>query len=218
MNAAATSALLPSAADLAVPAPDGGAAVSASNLRDAAVAALQRQFGCDLAQARRVREVALALHRDAAPDAGLDEYRELAWAWACALHELGRCVSHHDHHRHGAYLVEHADAAGFTAAQQRRLADLVLSQRGGLKKLEAALARRPFARQVLCLRLAAIRCHARRDAAGARLRLETLGGRRHALRWERASPPADPRTLHLLQEEVALWAQQGPLELLLQAG
>ncbi|MDZ5457455.1 hypothetical protein [Azohydromonas lata] len=215
MNAAATSALLLCTAEPAVPAPDGAAAVSAANLRDAAVAALQRQFGCDLAQARRVREVALALHRDAAPDAGLEEYRELAWA--CALHELGRCISHHDHHRHGAYLVEHADAAGFTAAQQRRLADLVLAQRGGLKKLEAALARRPFARQVLCLRLAAIRCHARRDVAGPRLRLQTLGGRRHALRWERASPPADPRTLHLLQEEVALWAQQGPLELLLQA-
>lgn len=216
MNAALTSALPPVALDLPLPGHDGAATVSAANLRDAAVAALQRQFRCDLDQARRVREVALALHRDAAPQAGLDEYRELAWA--CALHELGRCISHHDHHRHGAYLMEHADAAGFTQPQQRRLADLILAQRGGLKKLEAPLARRPFARQVLCLRLAAIRCHARRDVAGPRLLLKTLGGRRHALRWDPADGPADPRTLHLLQEEAALWAQQGPLELVLDAG
>ena len=46
-------------------------------------------------------------------------------------------VSHHDHHRHSAYLVANVDAAGFSQSQQRRIGELVLGQRGGLRKLEA---------------------------------------------------------------------------------
>jgi exopolyphosphatase/guanosine-5'-triphosphate,3'-diphosphate pyrophosphatase len=187
----------------------------AADLRDASVATLQRQFRCDLAQARRVHDTALVLHRDIAPDAGADERRELAWA--CALHEIGRCISHHDYHRHSAYLMGQVDAAGFSQTQQQRIAELILVQRGGLKKAEAALARRPFARQALCLRLAAIRCHARRDAHSPRLRLAPMGSHRHALRWEPGSIPPDPRTLHLLREEIALWGQHGYFELLWKA-
>jgi exopolyphosphatase/guanosine-5'-triphosphate,3'-diphosphate pyrophosphatase len=187
----------------------------AADLRDASVAALQRQFRCDLPQARRVHEAALALHRDIAPDASSDEYRELAWA--CALHEMGRCVSHHDYHRHSAYLMGHVDAAGFSQSQQQRIAELILAQRGGLRKVEASLARRSFARQALCLRLAAIRCHARRDGQGPRLRLDPTSARRHALRWEPGGIPPDSRTLHLLREEVTLWAQHGYFELLFKA-
>ena len=49
-------------------------------------------------------------------------------------------VSHHDHHRHSAYLLAHVDAPGFSQSQQRHLAALVLGQRGGLRKVEATLA------------------------------------------------------------------------------
>jgi exopolyphosphatase/guanosine-5'-triphosphate,3'-diphosphate pyrophosphatase len=185
------------------------------DLRDASVSALQQQFHCDLAQAKRVHDAALALHHDIAPDAAADERRELAWA--CALHEIGRCVSHHDFHRHSAYLMGHVDAAGFSQSQQRRIAELILAQRGGLKKVEASLARRSFARQALCLRLAAIRCHARREGDGARLRLTSVSASRHTLRWEPEGIAPDPRTLHLLREEIALWAQQGYYSLSLQA-
>ncbi|MDZ5457445.1 Ppx/GppA phosphatase family protein [Azohydromonas lata] len=187
----------------------------APDLRDASVAGLQRQFHCDLAQARRVHDVAMALHRDIAADASADERRELAWA--CALHEVGRCVSHHDFHRHSAYLIGHVDAAGFSQSQQRRIAELVLAQRGGLKKVEASLARRSFARQALCLRLAAIRCHARRDSEAPRLRMDPVNATRHNLRWEPGDVPADPRTLHLLREEIAQWGQQGHFTLTLKA-
>ena len=77
-------------------------------------------------------------------------------------------VSHHDHHRHSAYLVSHVDAPGFSQSQQRRLGELVLGQRGGLRKIEAGLSRELTAWQVLCLRLAVIECHARGevDASG----------------------------------------------------
>ena len=80
------------------------------DMRDASVAELQTRFAVDTAQAQRVAAVALALFDAAVPDAEADTRRELAWA--CALHEMGLMVSHHDHHRHSAYLLTHVDAPG----------------------------------------------------------------------------------------------------------
>jgi exopolyphosphatase / guanosine-5'-triphosphate,3'-diphosphate pyrophosphatase len=111
-------------------------------MRDASVAELQRRFGVDTAQAARVAAVALALFDSACPTADADDARR-ELGWACALHEMGLMVSHHDHHRHSAYLLAHVDAPGFSQSQQRRMADLVLGQRGGLRKIEAALASEP---------------------------------------------------------------------------
>ena len=90
-------------------------------------------------------------------------------------------VSHHDHHRHSAYLLAHVDAPGFSQSQLRRIGDLVLGQRGGLRKIEAQAAGRAFAWQLLCLRLAVIVCHARGDGrpgASCALRRRRAAGRR----------------------------------------
>jgi exopolyphosphatase/guanosine-5'-triphosphate,3'-diphosphate pyrophosphatase len=185
-----------------------------TDMRDDSVAALQQRFDVDVAQATRVAAVALALF-DAVPPAAqgpalTDARRELGWA--CALHELGLMVSHHDHHRHSAYLLAHVDAPGFSQSQQRRVADLVLGQRGGLRKIEAQLSNEVFAWQVLCLRLAAIKCHARGDADAGALSLQAKG-REATLTFTAAWAEAHPRTLFLLREEVAAWGRGGPLRL-----
>jgi exopolyphosphatase/guanosine-5'-triphosphate,3'-diphosphate pyrophosphatase len=182
--------------------------------RDASVAELQRRFAADTAQAGRVAQVALALFDAAMPDAAADTRSELAWA--SALHELGLLVSHHDHHRHSAYLLTHADVAGFSQSQQRRMGELVLGQRGGLRKLEPQLASETFAWQVLCLRLAVIICHARDDASPRALTLRAKG-RDASLGWSTEWADTHPRTLFLLREEAAAWARSGPLRLLLPA-
>ena len=126
-------------------------------------------------------------------------------------------VSHHDHHRHSAYLMAHVDAPGFSQSQQRRIADLVLGQRGGLRKLETALAQEGFAWQVLCLRLAVIACHARESVP--RGRAGAARGRRRGPAWDGrpAGPSAAQRTHFLLQEEAAAWQRHGPLRLQLPA-
>ncbi|MCR5883203.1 Ppx/GppA family phosphatase [Rhizobacter sp. J219] len=182
--------------------------------RDASVAELQQRFEVDVPQARRVADVALALHAAVTPSADPALARELGWA--AALHELGMMVSHHDHHRHSAYLLGHVDAAGFSQSQQRRLADLVLAQRGGLRKVEAQLAQETFAWQALCLRLAIILCHAR---TGAQAEVLTL--QRRGTQAELAVPPGwaatHPRTLFLLNEEAAVWERSGALRLQIQA-
>ncbi|HQC98636.1 MAG TPA: exopolyphosphatase, partial [Aquabacterium sp.] len=130
--------------------------------------------------------------------------------------EIGLMVSHHDHHRHSAYLVGHVDAAGFSQSQQRRMASLVLGQRGGLRKLEPLLDNERFAWQVLALRLAVTKCHARGPVDQKALRLQR-DGRTARLRYRSAWALANPRTLHLLREEAEAWAKQDTLRLVLEA-
>ncbi len=182
------------------------------DIRDASATELQSRFVVDTAQAQRVAAVALALFDAAMPDTDADSRRELGWA--CALHEVGLMVSHHDHHRHSAYLLTHADAPGFSQNQQRRVAELVLGQRGGLRKVEPQLASETFAWQVLCLRLAVIKCHAR---AAVDPQLLTLRARHRdaQLGYPAGWGETHPRTLFLLQEEATVWARSGPLRLVL---
>lgn len=180
------------------------------DMRDRSVRELQQRFRVDAAQARRVGSVARALHAQVQPDADIEATRELGWA--CALHEMGMMVSHHDHHRHSAYLLGNVDAAGFSQSQQRQLAQLVLGQRGGLRKIEASLASDDFAWQVLCLRLAIIKCHARAAVSTTALRLKRER-RQATLHFAPGWTERHPRTLHLLHEEAEAWTRGGPIGL-----
>lgn len=184
------------------------------DMRDASVHQLQRRFGVDEAQAGRVQQIALQLYHDAWPEADLEAVRELGWS--AALHEIGMMVSHHDHHRHSAYLLAHVDAPGFSQSQQRRVGELVLGQRGGLRKLETAMEQESVAWQVLCLRLAVILCHARGDVSPQAARLHR-SSRSALLALDARWAEAHPRTLHLLNEEVDTWNRGGVLRVALQS-
>ncbi len=181
-------------------------------LRDSSVAELQRRFGVDKAQAARVRAVALALFDAACP--AQDPALRAELGWACDLHELGLMVSHHDHHRHSAYLVSHADAPGFSQSEQRRVGELVLGHRGGLRKVEAAFSRDGFAWQLICLRLAVIECHVRADVDGGALSLRAKGSQA-VLEVGSAWAQAHPRTHFLFREEIEAWKRTGVLQLVL---
>jgi exopolyphosphatase/guanosine-5'-triphosphate,3'-diphosphate pyrophosphatase len=183
-----------------------------ADVRDQTVGEVQRRFAVDRTQAGRVARVALALFDAAMPDAEVETRRELAWA--CALHEVGLMISHHDHHRHSAYLLAHVDAPGFSQSQQRRVGELVLGQRGGLRKVEPQMASETFAWQVMCLRLAVIKCHARGEVDARALELRARG-RDATLRFGPHWAEANPRTLFLLREEALAWSRSGPLRLTL---
>jgi len=188
------------------------------DIRDASVRELQRRFMVDTHQAERVSRVAAAFHASVAPAqdkrAGAESRRELLWA--CALHEIGMMISHHDHHRHSAYVLAHVDAAGFSQSQLRRVSALVLGQRGGLRKVEDSLVRDDYAWQLLCLRLAVVKCHARADIDTQALQL-SRSGTAATLRLPAGWSDTNPRTRHLLGEETALWERSGPLRLALDA-
>lgn len=180
------------------------------DLREASVKALQQRFGVDLAQAKRVQTLALDLHQQLLPTSPHEQQRELAWA--ASLHEIGMMVSHHDYHRHSAYLLSHVDAAGFSQDQLQRLGDLALGQRGGLRKIDAQMADEGFLWQVASLRLAALACHARgaTDLSALRLRRH---GRKLSLSLPKAWSTQQPRAFYLLQEEAQAWSRSGMLEL-----
>jgi exopolyphosphatase/guanosine-5'-triphosphate,3'-diphosphate pyrophosphatase len=100
------------------------------DVRDRTVESLQARYGVSVAQATRVRR-RLEGFLDQVGEAweiGGERYQQFA-RWAAALHEVGLVVSYAGHHKHGAYLVEHSDLAGFSRAEQRVLAALVLCQR-----------------------------------------------------------------------------------------
>jgi exopolyphosphatase/guanosine-5'-triphosphate,3'-diphosphate pyrophosphatase len=195
----------------------GAAADAVRDLRDDSVQELQRRFDSDLQQAARVRRLALALYRRVVPRAVVngsampgETARELGWA--ALLHEIGMSVSHHDHHRHSAYLLAHVDAPGFSQSQQRRVAELVLGHRGSLRKLGNTLEDEASLWPVLCLRLAVVLCHARNDLPEKVASLmRTPGGAE--LQLQAAWAGGHPRTMFLLSEEARAWERAGPLRL-----
>ncbi|MDC8786267.1 exopolyphosphatase [Roseateles koreensis] len=180
------------------------------DMREASVAALQKRFAVDLPQAERVQTIAANIYRQLQPRAPRERQRELDWA--AALHEIGMMVSHHDHHRHSAYLLAHVDAAGFSQSQLKRLGDLALGQRGGLRKLDGLFADESLLWQLLSLRLAVIKSHAREAVDSEAVHL-TRQSRRVTLSMPKAWPQLNPRTAFLLQEEAAAWSRSGVLDM-----
>ena len=151
--------------------------------------------------AARVAALATALFRRAAPRAGPEQVQMLHWA--ALLHEIGMSVSHIGFHKHGAYILQHADMPGFSAGEQMRLALLVYGCRGGLVKVRTALADPLMRAQIAALRLAVLFCHARTEVSLPHVALRTRGTVtiRVAQRWL----AGHPLTAYLLDKERAQW-------------
>ena len=176
------------------------------DLRDATVERLQDRFAVDRAQARRVSRIAQQALSQLTGEADPDLVQQIGWA--ASLHEVGFAISHNDYHKHGAYLVQHADLAGFSTSDQQRIALLLLGQRGNLKKLAGALDASDALAKIVALRLAVLLCHARRDIA---LPAWSLRSTRDGIELglDGGWLSHHPLTEHLLQEESAQWEKAG---------
>jgi exopolyphosphatase/guanosine-5'-triphosphate,3'-diphosphate pyrophosphatase len=182
------------------------------DLRVNSVNRLANKFGVDTAHGQRVGRVACSLHRQllgaskkSTPDDGERALRTLHWA--AELHEIGCRISHSDYHKHGAYILDSADAMGFSLSEMHRLSLLVLGQRGKLRKMEAALDDAELTGQLLCLRLAVILCHARKepDLEGLVLARREAGSTPLHLSCREGWAASYPQSAHLLREEVLAW-------------
>ena len=177
-----------------------------TDLRTSTVQGLVQSFAVDRDQAHRVATVAEQLFAQALPDHEGTGARKLGWA--AQLHEIGCRISHSDYHRHGAYILDNTDVAGFAQHELHRLGALVLGHRGKVRKIEADLGDTLFAVQLLCLRLAVILCHARRDPDLHGLTLG-LDGSRFSLRARTGWAASYPQSAYLLREEIEAWQRTG---------
>jgi exopolyphosphatase/guanosine-5'-triphosphate,3'-diphosphate pyrophosphatase len=82
-----------------------------------------------------------------------------------------------------------------------------LGHRGKLRKLEADFANVGFVKQLLCLRLAVILCHARRDPMmdSISLRSNSSAAQSFTLTYSASWEKAFPQSVHLLREEALAW-------------
>lgn len=144
-----------------------GAQQARASLGAASLQQLAMRFNVDQDQARRVASCALNIFDQC--DSWWPEDREdlrRLLGWAAGLHEIGSHINARHYHRHGAYIIKHADIAGMGEEDRSVIALLVRGHRRSLP----GLAFRSFApgmasslfRLMAILRLAAIleRSHA----------------------------------------------------------
>ena len=189
-----------------------GNADNYQDLRSRSVQRLAAKFNADPVHGTRVGRVALQLFAqlEATAPSASEADRERSTrklGWSAQLHEIGSHISHSDSHKHGAYILDNADAMGFAQTELHRLSLLVLGHRGKLGKLDADFGDESFVRQLLCLRMAVILCHARREPETAHLRLgkDARLARGFVLACRAGWAEAFPQSAHLLREEALAW-------------
>ncbi|MCI0651425.1 MAG: exopolyphosphatase [Planctomycetes bacterium] len=129
--------------------------------REIAIGNFLRRFQIDAAHGERVEKTARELLSQVAAAWELaDPYLKMLLGWAARLHEVGLAVSHISYHKHGEYLLAHAELAGFSDDDQRVVAALVRCHRKRLdKELLADLphvSMRQALRLVVLLRIAVV--------------------------------------------------------------
>ena len=105
------------------------------DVRERTLSSLMERYHVDLEQAARVERKALRAFDQVAKSWELEDgvWRELL-SWAAKVHEVGLDIAHYHYHKHGAYLIEHSDLAGFSREDQQMLALLVRGHRRNIPK------------------------------------------------------------------------------------
>lgn len=178
------------------------------DLRNISVQRLARKFDVDEPHANTVADVAEKLFEKISDDIHFapGEYKANArkLRWAAQLHEIGGMVSLVDAHLHGAYILEHTAPPGFAQSELHRLSLLISGYRGKLKRLEADFTDRIFVKQLICLRLAVILCHARKSPNLRGLQLQCEANN-ITLTVSKSWAEKFPQSYYLLDEETLAW-------------
>jgi len=189
-----------------------GRRAQGADVRERSVQWLAARTGVDAAQAQRVARSAALLLQQVAQPWHLQAEDARLLAWAAQLHEAGLSVSHAQHHKHGAYLAEQTDMAGFSRRDQQWLATLILAQRGKIPvmALRALPGRLRLASMRLCvlLRLAVVLHRSRSARRLPHVQLKAAG-KSVTLSLPKAWAARQPLTCADLKEEVACLKSAG---------
>jgi exopolyphosphatase/guanosine-5'-triphosphate,3'-diphosphate pyrophosphatase len=141
------------------------------------VRAMQQRYHIDLEQAERTERLVLEMLEQVADAWGLRQplaYESLRWA--ARLHEVGLAIAHAQYHKHGGYLLENADMAGFSRHEQTLVARLVRAHRRKIVQETFANLPAPWTellpRAAVLLRLAVLLNRSRTPTQVPQLRLE----------------------------------------------
>jgi exopolyphosphatase/guanosine-5'-triphosphate,3'-diphosphate pyrophosphatase len=102
---------------------------SHEDIRDRSANALMARYHADQLQAHRVAQTANLFYQQTQIILNLDDEDQDLLRRAALLHEIGLAISHSSYHKHGAYLLQYSDVAGFSQADQEKLSLLVTCHR-----------------------------------------------------------------------------------------
>lgn len=139
------------------------------DLRELAVKKLKQKTCIDIIQSNRVSSLTLDIYTTIINKSktnnnitkNINQEKLKLLQWASELYEIGLYISHHDYHKHGAYLLANIDMTGFSKHDQLFIADLVRTHRGNLLKAytvinDARKDRIKFLLMIFSLRVAVI--------------------------------------------------------------
>ncbi len=140
------------------------------DIRNQTVNDFMQRFQINRQQANLVESTARHLFNQCRDSMQLQDEEWQYLGWAARLHEIGLSIAHTGYHKHGYYIITHADMLGFSQVEQSLLAFLVRAQRkkppfGLLDHLPQTL-RHAAELLAITLRLAVIlnRAHSRQQA------------------------------------------------------
>lgn len=142
-----------------------GLIANESDVRDGAVARMAKRHSSNERYIASVLETVRELLAAFNATWNIDRTDATFIQWAATLSDIGLSISHSGYHKHGAYLLSHADMAGFSQADQRILAALVRAQRGSVNEEHLASvperSRQSIKPLIVILRLALVANRAR---------------------------------------------------------
>ncbi len=101
-----------------------------NDVRENSVKALAERYHTNSEHAAQIVEtLRTCVKQIQLPDGLEPEIAVQTLEWAARLHEIGLDIAHNKYHKHGAYIIEHADMAGFSQQEQKLLATLVRAHR-----------------------------------------------------------------------------------------
>lgn len=108
--------------------------LQSADIREMTVATMCVRYGVDMRHVARVEKTAVALLKELTGEWEIQTaYMEKLLRWSARLHEIGLAISHSRYHKHGSYLVENSDMAGFSRQDQQLLWAMVRSHRNAFK-------------------------------------------------------------------------------------
>jgi exopolyphosphatase/guanosine-5'-triphosphate,3'-diphosphate pyrophosphatase len=179
------------------------------DLRDVTVQQWIQRFDVDRLQAQRIEQCCLNLWPQLCkPGSEAYTYGAQILSWASQLHEIGLSISHASYHKHGAYLLFHADLAGFLRREKALLSFLVGNHRRRIRCDGPCAEVPPRWDLLLLLRLACIFFRSRKERTLPFIKVKLKENRIKVL-LPQGYLDSNPLTALQLNEEVGHWQEVG---------